>query len=634
LEDLMNIQVTSVSKKEQRLSQTAAAVHVITQEDIRHSGLTSIPEALRLAPGLSVARVDGNKWAITARGFNWRWANKLLVLIDGRSVYSPVNSGVYGELQDLLLEDLDRIEVIRGPGSTLWGANAVNGVINIITKHAGDTQGGMVIGGGGMEEWGFGSLRYGGKLGGRGAYRLYTRYFDQDAFVDALNRKSADFRRGFQGGFRAEWRPSGRDRVELQGDLYNGDAGERRNSVVALSPPFQREAEGDVRMSSVNAIARWGRTLSARSEMNLQVRYDRNRYDNLIVGEHVNTFDLDFQHRFAAGGRQDVVWGLGYRFIDEAFHGSFSVSFKPDRLRKDLFGAFAQDEIAVVKDRLRLTLGSKFERHEYTGLEVQPSARLLWTPHARHTAWAAASRAVRTPSDVQRGIQIPIAVFPGRGGSVSVLTLLGSPKARSENLLAYEFGYRLQPHRRLSIDVATFYNVYDHLSSTERGAPFQEESPSPPHTVIPLRFDNLMYGKTYGVEIVANWQATDRWRLTGGYSGLRMRLHHRLPEGEADAKEDEGNDPARQMHLRSSLDLPHGVEFNGAVYYMGRLANQEVPSYTRLDLRLGWRPVKALGLSVAVQNLLKDRHTEYGTRDGVIATQVERSAYGKITWGF
>jgi iron complex outermembrane receptor protein len=381
-------------------------------------------------------------------------------------------------------------------------------------------------------------------------------------------------------------------------------------------------------------MVRWERTFSARSEMDLRVFYDRNHYDNLIVGEHVNTFDLDFQHRLGAGGRHDVIWGFGYRYADESFDNSFSVSFKPETIRKDLFSAFAQDEITALKDRLRLTLGVKFEHHEYTGLEVQPSARLLWTPHARHTAWAAVSRAVRTPSDVQQGIQIPIAVFPGRGGSVSVLTLLGDPKTRSEDLLACESGYRLQPHPRLSLDAAAFYNVYDHLSSADQGAPFREESPAPPHTVIPLRFGNLMYGRTYGAEVVANWNATDRWRLTTGYSGLRMRLHHRLPEGEAGAKAVEGNSPKHQIQIRSSLNLPRQVEFDAAMYSVGGLPTQKVPSYTRLDLRLGWRPVEALGLSVAVQNLLEDRRPEYGTGEGVTATQVERSAYGKITWGF
>lgn len=396
LEDLMNLEVTSVSKKEQKLSQTAAAIYVVTQEDIRRSGATSIPEVLRMVPGLQVARLSGSKWAITSRGFNGRFANKMLVLVDGRSVYTPTFSGVFWDVQDLLLEDVERIEVIRGPGGTLWGANAVNGVINIITKPAKETQGGFLTAGSGSEERGFGGFRYGGKLGRDIAYRLYSKYFNRSNLADMSGRNSPGGWDILRGGFRMDWKGTERDSLTLQGDIYNGHIRERNSSIVSLVPPFRRTLDSQTGVSGGNVMALWNRTFAGGSAMRLQMYYDRTRHEDSSAvitsrGEIVDSSDLDFQHRFALGKRQDIVWGIGYRFTSDSVQNTFSVAFDPNHRATHLFSTFVQDEIFIVKDRLRLTVGSKFEHNDYTGFEAQPSLRLLWTPNDRHTFWGAIS---------------------------------------------------------------------------------------------------------------------------------------------------------------------------------------------------------------------------------------------------
>jgi iron complex outermembrane receptor protein len=629
LEDLMNIEVTSVSKKEQKLSRAASAIYVISSEDLRRSGATSIPEALRMAPGLSVARIDANVWAISARGFNERFANKMLVLIDGRSVYTPLFSGVYWDVQDVLLEDVDRIEVIRGPGATLWGANAVNGVINIITKPARDTQGGLVAAGAGSEERGFGGLRYGGKLGRHAHYRFYTKYFNRNNFVDASGRDAADGWDVLRGGFRMDWKAAG-DGLTLQGDIYNGGAGQTV-TLTSLFPPFARRVNDRIKLSGGNVLARWHHAFSGGSDMAVQLYYDRTARNDVGLMEIRDISDIDFQHHFPLGTRQDIVWGLGHRYMGDFLEGGFTVSFQPKRRGNHLFSAFVQDEILLVNDRLRLTLGSKFERNDYTGFEGQPSARLLWTPHHRHTLWAAVSRAVRMPSR-DNDLRINLAAFPGAGGALNLLSLFGNWQFKSEDLRAYELGYRVQPRKRLSLDVATFYNVYRHLRTFEPGLPFFESDPLP-HRVFPLRYDNQMHGNTYGVESAASWNVTSGWKLSTGYTFFQARWHREASSQDTTAEKKAGNSPKHQWHVASYLRLPGNWEFDSALYYVDHLVNQGVPSYVRLDARFGWHPREAFDVSMGLQNLLDDRHPEFGASD-ITATQVKRSLYGKITWRF
>ena len=376
LEDLWNMQVTSVSKRTQKVADAAAAIFVITQEDIRRSGATSIPEALRLAPGLEVARIDQNKWAIGSRGFNGRFDNKLLVLIDGRSVYTPLFSGVYWNVQDVMLEDVDRIEVIRGPGATLWGANAVDGVINVITKKAKATQSAVVTAGAGTEERAAGGVRYGGKLGDNTYYRAYTKYFDWGPSAYSSGMTAHDGWDALRGGFRADWTPAGANSLTLQGDIYRSRFDETL-TVASLSAPYSNTFPNDGKYSGGNILGRWNHT-SERSSMSLQMYYDNTTIsDHSLFGDHQNILDLDFQHGFHVGDAQQFVWGLGYRSIRDKNDSSFTVSLQPNQVTLNQFSTFLQDEISLVDNRLQITLGTKFERNEFTGIEIEPNARLL-----------------------------------------------------------------------------------------------------------------------------------------------------------------------------------------------------------------------------------------------------------------
>ena len=632
LEQLMDVEVTSVSKKEQHLSQVAAAVFVITREDIRRSGATSIPEALRMAPGVQVSRIDANKWAVSVRGFNGRWSNKLLVLMDGRSVYSPMFSGVNWDVQDTFLEDIERIEVIRGPGGTMWGANAVNGVINVITRHARDTQGGLLTAGGGSEELGFGGARYGGRAG-KAYYRGYAKFFQRNHLTSASGAPGTDDWNALRGGFRMDWEPSARDAVTVQGDLYQNRAG-GTVTTLSLRPPFSGTSDYRVAASGGNVLARWKRVLSERSQTEVQIFFDRAQNPGASYNEDVDTYDLEFQHRLKLGSRHDVQWGLGGRFISDHMRSDATQRWVPASRKQPLFNAFWQDEVALVQNRLNLTLGSKAEHNVYTGFEFEPSARLAWTPNARNTIWASLARAVRTPARVQRDARVDISAFPGADGLVSVLSLFGSSGFESETLRAHELGYRFQPVKRISLDLAAFYNVYNHLKQTERLTPFYEPNPAPAHMVIPLTFNNQAKVNSYGLELAPAWSVTEKWKLSASYSWLQFPLES-AGTGDRDS-------PRHQAQFRSYLDLPWKLSFDTALYYVsslhptpGAFGGPELPTIARLDARLGWSPGRGIDLSVVAQNLLDSRHVEFNTPgDAVPGNQVRRSIYGTITWRF
>lgn len=633
IEDLMQLQVTSASKKQERFFDTAAAIYVITQEDIRRSGATSIPELLRTVPGLDVAHIDASKWAISSRGFNDRFANKMLVLIDGRTVYSPLFSGVNWDVQDTLLEDIERIEVIRGPGATLWGANAVNGVINIITKAAKDTQGGLVTAGAGNQERGFGAVRYGGQAGHNGYYRFFAKYFNRDEFANPSGQDAADTWNILRGGFRTDWTLSGRDTLTVQGDFYNGSAGETVPEVLSLSPPITAAVNDRNHLAGGNLLSRWNRVLSPRSGISLQFYYDGTDRRDSRVGEVRHTVDFDFNHHLALGKRHDVVWGLGYRYTADSTVGSLSISFNPSRRRDNLFSSFVQDEIVLLPDRLRLTLGAKLEHNGYTGFEFQPNVRLLWTPHARHAIWAAFSHADRVPSRADTALRVNLAAFPGTGGVTTLISLLGNPQLEEEDVWASEVGYRAELSKRLSLDLAAFYNSYKNLRASEPGTPFFETSPAPPHLVLPQIFQSALRGETHGVEIAPSWHATNRWKLAGGYAWLRGNLHWIVPGAVMSSPPPDLNSPHHQWSLRSYVNLPRNFEFDTSLFYVGSLSGPGVPRYVRLDTRLGWRPAESLEISLVGQNLLDARHAEFGSAgEGVNATQVRRSVYAKFAW--
>ena len=636
MEDLMNLQVTSVSKRTQKVADAAAAIFVITQEDIRRSGATSIPEALRLVPGLEVARIDQNKWAIGSRGFNGRFDNKLLVLIDGRSVYTPLFSGVYWNVEDVMLEDVDRIEVIRGPGATLWGANAVNGVINVITKKAKSTQSAVVTAGAGTEERAAGGVRYGGKLGDNMYYRAYTKYFDWGPSAYPSGMTAHDGWDSLRGGFRADWTPAGANSLTVQGDIYRTRFDETL-TVASLSAPYSNTFPNDGKYSGGNILGRWNHT-SEGSSMSLQMYYDNTTIsDHSLFGDHQNILDIDFQHGFHIGDSQQFVWGLGYRSIHDKNNPSFTVSLQPNQVTLNQFSTFVQDEISLVDNRLQITLGSKFERNEFTGFEIEPNARLLWNLTPNQSIWTAVSRAVRTPALTEEGLRLNSTVIPPGPSNPfpTVVAVFGSHQFNSEDLLAYELGYRVQATKNLSLDIATFYNKYSNLRTAEPGAPFLEGSPAPTDVVIPFVAGNKMSGGTYGVELFADWKVVPKWRLVGSYSYLQMDIHKNADSQDPTPDNPNGSSPRHQWYLRSSIDLPKHFEQDTTLRFVDHLPSPNLPNYYSLDAHLGWRPVTRLELSIGGQNLLNNWHFEF-MPDFVNTspTVVKRSIFGSITLKF
>jgi len=638
MEDLMNMQVTSVSKRSQKVGDAAAAVFVITQDDIRRSGATCIPEALRMVPGLQVARIDENKWAIASRGFNGRFDNKLLVLIDGRSVYTPLFSGVYWNVQDVMLEDVDRIEVIRGPGATLWGANAVDGVINIITKPANATQSALVTAEGGTEERGATSVRYGGKLNQDTSYRAYGKYFNfGPSTYPGTDITANDNWDALRGGFRMDWTPSGPNSLTLQGDIHRSKFGETL-TVPSLTAPYSSTFPNHGSFSGGNILGRWNRSFRS-SSMSLQMYYDRtNITDDSLFADRQNIFDIDFQQSFHPGTRQEFVWGLGYRAIADSNDSSFSVAIQPNHLTLNQFSAFAQDEVSLVDRRLRLTLGTKLEHNGFTGFEVEPNARLLWTLTKNQSAWAAVSRAVRTPAITEEGLRlvsavVPPGVAPNPTPLPAEVAVLGSHDFKSEDLLAYEVGYRTQLTSTLSADVATFYNQYTHLRTAEPGQPFIEGNPIPSDIVIPLVAANKMGGGTYGGEVFTDWKVAPRWRLLSSYSYLQMRLHKNADSLDPTADDPAGSSPRNQFYVRSSLDLTKHFEHDFTVRYVGKLPGLNIPSYSSLDTHFSWKMSSGVVLSIGSQNLLNKRHLEFlPDFINTSPTEVKRTVYGQITW--
>ena len=637
VEDLMNMQVTSVSKRTQKVADAAAAVYVITQDDIRRSGATNIPEALRLAPGIQVARIDENKWAISSRGFNGRFADKLLVLIDGRSVYTPLFSGVYWNVQDVMLEDVDRIEVIRGPGATLWGANAVNGVINIITKPARNTQAGLATAGGGNGLRGFSNLRYGGTVNQDSYYRAYAKYFNVGSSRDFIGRNGTDNWDSLRGGFRGDWNPKGPDQVTLQGDMYRSHYGELL-TIPSLNSPYSSTFPNAGAISGGNILGRWAHDFGS-SSTSLQVYFDNtNISENSLFTDHQNIFDIDFQHSFHLTDSQAVIWGVGYRSIGDNNDSSFTVSLQPNHNQLNQFSGFAQDEISLLDRRVQLTLGTKLEHNDFTGLEVEPNARVLWNITPNQSVWTAISRAARTPALTERGLQLVSAVIPPGGpGNPTPLSaeanVYGSNQFKSEDLLAYEVGYRVQVSNNLSADIATFYNNYTHLRSAEPGAPFVQTDPAPLHLVVPFVASNKMHGGTYGAELFTEYKVLPRWKLTGSYSYLQMDI--RKDATSMDPIPDNLNlsSPRHQFYVRSSLDVFRKLEHDFTVRYVDDLPALNIPHYYSVDTHFSYALPRSFELSIGSQNLLNHQHLEFVPDFiNISPTEVKRSIYGSITW--
>jgi iron complex outermembrane receptor protein len=638
LEDLMDITVTSVARKDQKLSQAAAAVFVITQDDIRRSGATNIPDVLRMAPGVNVARIDANTWAISIRGFNDRYADKILVLIDSRAVYMPSFSGVYWDQIDVPLEDIERIEIIRGPGGAVWGANAMNGVINIITTHSKATQGGLIAANAGMTDkagstQGAGLAQYGGKAGNLGFWRAFGGYSNTDSSRSQSGASASDGWHAFHGGFRTDLETSPRDSVMVQGDLYQTAEGQELTTVLQNELPTIATFHDPIAVHSGDLQARWAHTLQNGSEMTLNIYYNHvNRVDEMIT-EDTDTFDIDFQHHFTLNSRNDVVWGIGYRITGDSMTNGYDTVWSPPQRTSSLYSGFVQDEIKLAES-LRFTLGTKLENNGYSGFEYEPSARLAWVPTASQTLWLSGSQAIRQPDRQDVDLQYQIGIVPAAGNSFGVIEYINNGGILAEQLRDFEGGYRKQINKRLSLDVAAFRGYYSRLETTAPGDPYNVETAGQSYVVYPQDLGNGAHGRTYGGEMFAAWDVNRRWRLSPGFDLIHMSVTDNPYSRNSSAEAIPGDTPKHQVHLRSSVVLGSTLDWDTTVNFVGSLRDQHAPAYTRLDTQLRWRIRKCVELDLTGQNLLRARHTEFSDGYEVNYTQVQRSFGGRIAWRF
>ncbi|HSV70790.1 MAG TPA: TonB-dependent receptor [Methylibium sp.] len=600
LEDLANIEISSVSRRAERLSDAAASVFVITADDIRRSGATSIAEALRLAPNLQVARIDASQYAISARGFNSSTANKLLVLLDGRSLYTPLFSGVFWDVQDTLLEDIDRIEVISGPGATLWGANAVNGVISIITRDARDSRGALAYAQGGDQERGTG-VRYGQGLGDDVAYRLFAKHLERDDTHRADGLSAGDAWRIGHAGFRVD-APLAQGRASWLGDIYDGR--------------IDQPVPGRKRISGYDLQGHWRRQLADAASVELQLYVDHTERDYPgTFAERRDTWDLQFQHRFSPYAGHDTVWGAGLRSSHDDVTNSALLAFLPAETTLKQFSVFVQDSWQWVPERWTLTWGVRADRNDYSGVDLQPSLRVAWKPAPEQLLWAALARSARAPSRIDRDLYSP---------SVPPFLLAGGPDFQSEIVNTAELGYRLAHAMRGSLSATLFYSDYAKLRSLQ---------PTNPPAAFPLVLTNRIEGHAYGLETWGDWLLKDWARLRAGYLWQQKTL--RVSAGGApdpSGLRGAGNDPRYQAVLRLSLDLAAGWELDSSLRRVGALPDPHVPAYTALDLRLGWRPRKEVEVSIGGKNLLDRSHPEFMAAP--TRSEVERSFYAKVLWSY
>jgi iron complex outermembrane receptor protein len=628
LEQLLEVKVHSASKKVEPVASTPVAVYVVTSEDITRSGITSIPDALRMVPGMQVARTDSNSWAISIRGFNSGLANKLLVLIDGRTIYNPVFGGVLWEAHNLMLEDIERIEVVRGPGGTLWGANAVNGVINIITKHTRDTQGNLTSAVYGNEEHGTLSSRQGGRFGSDGTYRIYAKGFKQDASRKPVTasgdttRDTYDEWDGFRTGFRADWA----DQFTLQGDAYRTNAQQRRphHSLIAPFAPIEQQL---IRYEGINVLGRWIDKHADGSQLSVQTYIDWAKRDEPInfIDDRI-TYDLDAQYDFAPLQHHEIIAGAGFRFLADDQRGDNNVSFTPQKRHNSLYSAYVQDKITLAPDTWFLTLGTKLEHNDFSGLEFQPNMRLQWHPDQNQTVWTSISRAVRTPTPIEEDMTSTLATTTNIRAA-----FVPNDKFKSEELTAYELGYRNQLTTTLSLDLAAFYNDYQYLRTTAADAEnvmLVNNGIDPIHFLIPFIFTNDMKGTSDGIEAVLSWTVQPDLKLSANYSYLHMSLTALDPTQESD----EQLSPEHQAGLKIFWNMTSNWTLDVTTAYVDDLSIIAVDSYVRMDINLSTQLSKSLRMNITGQNLLNHPHREFGGVNDINAGEIERSIFAKLTW--
>ena len=634
LEELMNIEVTSVSKTGQKLSETANAIFVITQEDIRNSGATNVPDLLRMVPGLDVAQINASNWAISARGLNSEFANQLLVLVDGRSVYTPLTGGVYWNVQDFVLEDIERIEVICGPGAAIWGSNAVNGVINIITKRAQDTQGALATVGGGSSDRIINEDRYGGSSG-KFNYRIFTTVREENSLVEPQGGSALDGWNLVHGAFRTDTDLSSRDKLTVQGDLYESQDG-LSFALLNLDPLSLERPNGHANQSGGNIQGRWDHQFSSGSDLSIAYDHDQFAWIGSSFGERRKTDDVSVQRHFRWGERQDIIGGAEYRYTADRTEGDSVAYFLPANDAEPQSSLFLQDSIALIPHRLTLTAGAKLEHNVFSGFGWDPDIRIAWTPDQQHTLWAAISKADRVPNRSDTGLRWNVEAMAGPGGIPLIVRESGQPNVRANNLIAYEAGFRSQVRKTLSLSVSTFFNSYSKQMSYEQGAPFLESDPAPIHVVVPVYAANKTYGNSDGLEASANWKVLPWWSISPGYSLTQIHFHVETDSVDArTAPEINGYSPEHQAQLRSHFQLPNHFNFDWNTYFVDRLPAQQVAAYTRLDLQLTRRIGKELQISGVGQNLLGEHHSEFLAFPIIFgSSEAKRSVFVKLAWQY
>ena len=635
-DQLSQIQIVSLSKRPESVSAAPAAVQVVSGEDIQRSGATSIPEALRAVPGLNVAQIHGNTWAIGARGFQSEFASKLLVMEDGVSVYTPIYSGVYWDEQDYILPDLEQIEVVLGPGGSIWGANAMNGVINIITKSARDTQGGLVYAGGGSEKEAMTGARYGWQVGTNTYVRVYGKY-------DANNSQERfggggpanDATRSGQGGFRADGYPRETTTWTLKGDVHweNNDSTAYLPALNQSNYVFTNNSPG--RIFGGQLMGHWQTELNPDSTLQLQSYYDNAQRSTTTVDANVHTADVELHHTWSGWRRQVIDWGLDGRFVHLDTQPAWA-GFVPAHDTEWLGSGFVQDEITLVPDSLKINAGIKLEGHSDAGFLPQPNVRLTWQPAAEHTLWASWSQALRSPSKLELDGQFDVGVLPPGASTFNpttpaVLNYLGNPQVKPENLQAWEIGWRWQPRTSLTLDVNGYYYQYRDLIMSTYGTPYYQSSPAA--VVVPTLVANGTEGDAFGGEVAATWQPVERWFAKASYSFEHIALHSTLSDP-FDFAGDSRTSPRNTVALTSGVKLGREVDLTGALRYLDNIAYYNIPAYFALDLQLTWKPSEHWELAIAGQNLLQDYHKEYRASLVDQSAEIRRGVYGRVTWKF
>ncbi len=632
LEELMVIEVSSAAKRPQRLADTTTAIFALGREDIRRSGATNLPELLRQVPGVQVSRIDASRYAVSIRGSSNRYSGKLLVLQDGRTLYSPLFGGTYWEAQDVILEDVERVEVIRGSGGTLWGANAVNGVINIITRQAKDTQGTYVEAKAGTLEKGL-ALRHTTALGEIGHVRAYVKLDDHHGMDTPSGQTAHDAWNQKRAGFRADLSPTASDTVTVQGDVYNTHADQsplylRESSLTAGYEP------DTAKLSGANLLARWQHQAGPTESWHAQAYVDQAKVSGLVQKSQTDTVDLEWQHRFPLATDHDLTWGLGLRHVRQSLDGNFNITMTPNEASSWVYSGFVQDEIRLNSD-WQLTLGSKLEHNDVTGVEVQPSARLLWRATSTDSFWGAVSRSVQTPSVAMTRVDTRIDVKDVPMLGRAVVAVYGDANLRSEEVVSRELGYRGQWGSRVNVDAALFYNTHKQVFSREAGGLSFE-----PYPVVSLNIGNQVKGTSYGAEFASNWQVSNRWQLRGSYSWFHASLHPAIASSEALPLFSEvGSSPQHMFQLHSLHNLGHNLELDANLYYTSALellrsrGTVRIDSYTGLDLRLGWRARPDLEINLIGRNLLTRRHSEFEAED-MQGSEVPRSLLLQAKWAY